>query len=172
MRAPKRLALTGAGTAQDMASLAAAFVAVARPRRVWRTSGFRQDPVALGAGVHRRPPPAVSRFDARHTIVIEAADEVGHRIAGAAPRRMCGDGVRLTSGHSEQHRSPDDMRGRFRMRKADPGKPSSLLGCERAQRVKLATGHEILHNATSDQQLANNSVTRREECLCPWQMTH
>src|SRR3954451_23611077 len=118
MRAPKRLALTGAGTAQDMASLAAAFVAVARPRRVWRTSGFRQDPVALSAGVHRRAappraavgrPPAVSRFDARHTIVIEAADEVGHRIAGAAPRRMCGDGVRLTSGHSEQHRSPGDM---------------------------------------------------------------
>jgi len=132
MRAPKRLALTGAGTAQDMASLAAAFVAVARPRRVWRTSGFRQDPVALGAGVHRRRPTAVSRFDGRHTIVIEAADEVAHGLARAAPRHVCGDGVRLTSGHSEQHRSPGDMRGRFRMRKADPGEPSPLLSRERA----------------------------------------
>jgi hypothetical protein len=114
------------------------------------------------------------RFHSRHTIVIEAADEVGHSFAGAAPRRMCGSGVRLTSGHSEQHRSPGDMRGRFRMRKADPGEPSSLLGCERVQRVNLAAGHEILHNATSDQQLANNSVAgfRREKCLCPWQMTH
>ena len=109
------------------------------------------------------------RFHSRHTIVIEAADEVGHGLAGAAPRRVCGGGVRLTSGHSEQHRSPDDMRGRFRMRKADPGEPSSLLGCERAQRVNLAAGHEILHNATSDQQPANNdngmTGFRRKKCL-------
>jgi hypothetical protein len=78
---------------------------------------------------------------------------------GAATVNGRGSGVRLTSGHSEQHRSPGDMRDRFRMRAADPGEPSSILGRERAQRVNLAAGHEILHNATSDQQSANNGVT-------------
>jgi hypothetical protein len=109
----------------------------------------------------------VSRFHGRHTVVIEAADEVSHGLAGAAPRRVCGSGVRLTSGHSEQHRSSGDMRGRFRMRKADPSEPSSLLSRERAQRINLAAGHESLLNATSDQQLANNGMTgsRREKYL-------
>jgi hypothetical protein len=53
------------------------------------------------------------------------------------------------------------------MRKADPSKPSSLLSRERAQRINLAAGHEILLNATSDQQLANNGMTgsRREKYL-------
>jgi GT2 family glycosyltransferase len=109
----------------------------------------------------------VARFHSRHTVVIEAADEVSHGLAGAAPRRMCGSSIRLTSGHREQHRSSGDMRGRFRMRKADPSKPSSLLSRERAQRINLAAGHEILLNATSDQQLANNGMTgsRREKYL-------
>jgi hypothetical protein len=48
------------------------------------------------------------------------------------------------------------------MRAADPGEPSSILGRERAQRVNLAAGHEILHNATSYQQSANNGVTGQQ----------
>lgn len=76
----------------------------------------------------------------RQPLAIEAADQVGHGITGAAPGDARRRGVRLAGGGGEHRLGPGDMGRWLGMGLVDPRQPMLLFGRERTQRINLTAG--------------------------------
>ena len=82
---------------------------------VRRAAGFSQDTVALGDRIGRKQTTPMARHDGGKAMLIEARDQVGDSIAGAAASSLGGSSVGLAGSNSEERFGTGNVASGFRV---------------------------------------------------------
>ena len=133
--------------------------------------GARAASAAIRARVLRavgRPPPAaVAGRQGGEALGVEAGDEVGDGVAGAAADGAGGVLVVVAAGDGQEDLGADDLGGRGGLRAAELVQFLPLRLGQLAERVLLLAGHGGLRGARGRHRTPNRSLW-----LCASQVTH